>query len=225
MWVWQRLLLRPSEANPPTDNRFLPLGGRSTRARVCLCMCARLCGSRIACVCGCLCAPFTTSRRPAVVSTCPRSVRLQRDGSTVTARHIARGVFVKKGRTGNNKSNARREALSARRRRRRAAGGGGAGRPYWCALHATYPNLFLTPDLPHPAPQTWRLGPDKFFFSRTPHMCVQNDQCDENIIVRHGMVLGPPGGAYPAAPAAPAAHPAAHPVARNLGNYLGTEAI
>ena len=34
---------------------------------------------------------------------------------------------------------------------------------------------FLTPALRHPAPQTWRLGPDprrgKFFF-KNPHICV-----------------------------------------------------
>ena len=55
-----------------------------------------------------------------------------------------------------------------------------------CAKHETF---FLTPDLPHPAPPTWLLGSDppqgKIFFSKTPHMCVHNDQCNEGVILRY----------------------------------------
>ena len=52
----------------------------------------------------------------------------------------------------------------------------------WYAKHEN----FLTPDLPHPAPQTWLLSPGGyFFFTKPPHMPVQNYQCDEGIILRY----------------------------------------
>ena len=51
------------------------------------------------------------------------------------------------------------------------------------------PNVYvcvLTPDLPHPTPEPgcWDRTPGgKFFFSKTRHLFVHNDQCDEGIIL------------------------------------------
>ena len=63
---------------------------------------------------------------------------------------------------------------------------------------------------PNQAPQTWLLGPDppggKFFSNKAPQMCVQNDQCEEGIILRYGYP-GPQPGSPPPPPPEPCTPP------------------
>ena len=74
-------------------------------------------------------------------------------------------------------------------------------------MHAKQENVFhRCPSSPPPVlppPQSLRAGTGppvgKFFFSKTPHMCVQNDQRDKGIILRYVCwgTRDPPTGAPP----------------------------